>query len=126
MTATCPLCGKEVKNYHYLGQHIDKKDDPLHNNQDVDQLQKENDTTENIMDEWETDKEPADTSEKDSMKLNEVETPDQPADAEPETDNWEEIAELDAENFTKDEIRKLKKAMKQGYEQYNPETGDLK
>jgi hypothetical protein len=60
------------------------------------------------------------------MKLNEVETPDEPADAKPETDNWQEIAELDAGNFTKEEIKKFKKAMKQGYEEYNPETGDLR
>lgn len=124
MTATCPLCGKEVKNYHYLGQHIDKKDDPLHNNQDVDQLRKENDTTENIMDEWDTGEQ---EEEPEMPKLNEVDIPDEPADAEPDNSGeWHEIAELQAENFTDKEVVKLKKAMKQGYEEFNPETGELK
>ena len=103
----CPLCGQKLSSLFYLGQHVQKKNDDVHNGNQAQEL-------EETIDE-KTDEKPGDLTEEwkennDSM-VNEVQTPDKPAD-EPD---YVKITELDADQFTDKEIEVLYEVYSQGY-----------
>lgn len=124
MTEYQCFCGKTVSSARHLGQHVAQTDDRQHNFVE-DRAEPTGNNPENLIEEWE---ENASQEEQEELTINEVETPDNPADhdPEPEDDGFEKIAELEAEKFTKAQIKKLKKAQKNGYTEYNPETEELR
>jgi len=114
MTVNCPICGKEVSSYFYLGQHITKTDDPAHNGEKADEIVEEGGKPENLVDEYrENVEEQEKQDEDDSMQLNKVPTTEEPADS-PE---YVKIDEVEVDGLTQDEIAMLKQAKEQGYTQ---------
>lgn len=110
MSVDCPLCGKEVSSHFYLGQHIDKTDDAMHNGVDADDLQ-ESSNPGNIVDHWRENTEEPEEKENDSMKLNEVSTVDEPSDK----PDYMLINDVNVKPLTESQIQRLIDAKEQGY-----------
>lgn len=113
MTVECPLCGKEVSSVKYLGQHVLKKDDDLHNGVDPDKVVSEGSNPENVVDEWRENSESDSMNENnqsDSMQINQVQTADEPADS----PDYMPLDEVEVEGLTDEQVNLLVKAKKAG------------
>lgn len=117
MTVECPLCGKEVSSHYYLGQHIDKKDDNLHNGEKAEEIAEDGGNPGNLVEEWKEDttEDTENTEENESMKVNEIPT----ADVSENTSKTEykPIDDVNVEGLSESEVNLLVKAKKQGYTQ---------
>lgn len=111
----CPFCGKECSSYHYLGQHIDKKDDDLHNGRQAEQVSQDleqntqNSNPENVVDDWKENNQQQ-QEESGTMQVNEIPIPDEPSDS----PDYIPIGQVEVDDLSDEEIAKLQVAKEQG------------
>ena len=115
MTVACDICGQEVKNMFYLGQHLKKKEDLAHNSGEGKPKTDTSGTTENLVDEWKEDvqeeaQEDSDTVEWETESSSESKeyralNPDHPIEEQMLMDGYDEIEDNPEKDFEKLEVR---------------------
>lgn len=110
MTVKCPLCGKEVSNHYYLGQHIDKKEDDLHNGKKAESVKNEKNPN-NLINQWETETDKPEKEDKDNMEVNEVPTTDKPNDQ----PDYIPLEDVKVDDLSDSQINLLIQAKEKGY-----------